>query len=470
MRAGALFELVARDLRRQARTFSVAALGITTGVAVLAFFLALTAGLREVVLGRIFPLDQVEVVPVESGVGSLLSMLNARPPGIEQDELAALRRIPGVREVTPRLRLSFPSSGRARGALQGRDIGIGELVGDGVDPALVLRDLPPGTDFTDPEGRSSHQACHQTSECPAGEQCLLPNFPPPNTPPPEGRCSAPIPVVVSPYLVEVFDGAIAPAHGLPRMGEIILRSVRGLVFEWDLGRAGMGNATRGTPRRVYARLVGVSPQAVDLGVTIPLEVARRLNREYAGDAAADRYSSAVLKLRSPADLTDVSGSIRGMSSLTIRTSGAEQMGLMVKLITVILAFASVVTVVVAALNIAHVFLSLIAERRGEIGLMRALGATQRDIRTIILAQALALGLLASAGGLALARVAAALCNHLARTRLPAFPFKPDEWFVFAPSMVGAVVAFGVGACVLSAIVPAVRASRVEPASALAGGV
>jgi hypothetical protein len=82
-------------------------------------------------------------------------------------------------------------------------------------------------------------------------------------------------------------GAIAPAHGLPRMGEIILRSVRGLVFEWDLGRAGMGNATRGTPRRVYARLVGVSPQAVDLGVTIPLEVARRLNREYAGDAAAD---------------------------------------------------------------------------------------------------------------------------------------------------------------------------------------
>ena len=60
MRAAALVDLVARDLKRSLRTFSVAAVGITVGVATLAFFLALSAGMREVVLGRIFPLDRFD--------------------------------------------------------------------------------------------------------------------------------------------------------------------------------------------------------------------------------------------------------------------------------------------------------------------------------------------------------------------------------------------------------------------------
>jgi ABC-type lipoprotein release transport system permease subunit len=42
--------------------------------------------------------------------------------------------------------------------------------------------------------------------------------------------------------------------------------------------------------------------------------------------------------------------------------------------------------------------------------------------------------------------------------------------VFTPGIVLGVAAFGVGACVVSALVPAARASRTEPASALSGGV
>jgi hypothetical protein len=276
-------------------------------------------------------------------------------------------------------------------------------------------------------------------------------------------------VVISPYLLEVFDGVIAPAHRLPRLGGVIARSAQGLTLEWDLGRAGLGAARQGTPRRVYAKLVGVSRHAMELGLTVPLDVARRLNREYAGEGSAEVYSSVVVYLRDPSELTRVSGSVRAQA-LEIRTNGAEQMGLLVTAITVILALASGVTVLVASLNIAHAFLARIAERRGELGLMRALGATQRDVAALVLAQALAIGVIASAAGLALARGAALGADHLARTRLPAFPFKPDVWFVFTPGIVLGVAAFGVGACVVSALLPAARASRTEPASALSGGV
>jgi len=461
---------VRRDLRRSVRSFSVAAAGIVAGVATLAFFLALSAGMKAVVLGQIFPVDRVEVIPPESSVGSVLgSFLGARTPGIDPEQVDALRRVPGVRSVAPRMRFAFPSSGRGGRAVFGRDVGAGEIPADGVDAALVRAELGPGAAFEDPAPRASGRVCQAAGDCGAGEYCFFDAIPSREQPTPGGRCSPPIPAVVSPYLVEVFNGAIAPAHGLPRMGAVLLRQAEGLVLEWDLGRAGLGGARQGTPRRVYARLAGVSRHALDLGVTVPLDVARRLNREYAGEDAATRYSSVAVYLRDPGAMTEVGAAVRAVG-LEVKTNGAEQVGLLVTAITAILSLASVITVVVASLNIAQVFFAIIAERRGEIGLMRALGATRRDVGVLVLGQAFVLGLGSSVAGLAVARATATLVNHLARTRLPAFPFKPDVWFVFSPGAMAAVVAFGVGACVLSALAPAVRASRVEPAEALAGGV
>lgn len=469
MRAAALAELVARDLRRSLRSFFLAALGITVGVATLAFFLALSEAMRTVVLGRVFPLDQVEVIPPESSVGSVFSMLGARPPGVEPAQAEALRRVPGVRAVLPRMRFAFPTSGRGGRAVFGRDVGAGEIPADGVEASLVRADLPPGTDFSDPDARSSRRPCASTEACGGGEFCVFPTIPRAGEAAQGGTCQLPIPVVISPYLLEVFDNVIAPSHRLPRLAGVIARSAQGLTLEWDLGRAGLGAARQGTPRRVYAKLVGVSRHAMELGLTVPLDVARRLNREYAGEGAAAVYSSVVVYLRDPSELTRVSGAVRAQA-LEIRTSGAEQMGLLVTAITVILALASGVTVLVASLNIAHAFLALIAERRGELGLMRALGATRRDVAAVVLAQAFAIGVIATAAGLALARAAAWGADYAAGKKLPAFPFKPEEWFVFTPGIVLGVAAFGVGACVVSALVPAARASRTEPASALSGGV
>ena len=386
MRAAALVDLVQRDLRRSLRTFSVAALGIVAGVAVLSFFLALAEGMRAVVLGRIFPIDRVEVVPPESSVGSVLSLLGAGPPGVDEEQVARLRAVPGVREAQPRMRFAFPSSGRGGRAIFGRDVGAGEIPADGVDEGLIRRELGDAVDFRDPEGLSSGRRCTSDADCATGEFCEYPTIPQRDAPPPEGgRCALPIPLVVSPYLVEIFNGTIAPAHNLPRVGELLIRRATGLILEWDLGRAGLGAARQGTPRRVHARLAGVSRHAMDLGVTAPLSVARRLNREFAGAAAASRYSSVVVHLRDPSAMTGVSAEVRAVG-LEVRTSGAEQMGVLVRAITWILALASIVTVLVASLNIAHVFLSQIAERRGEIGLMRALGARRSDIAALVVLQ------------------------------------------------------------------------------------
>lgn len=470
MRLKSQATLALRDLRRSARSFIGAAIGLAAGVATLTFFLGLLDGLREHVIERVMPLDVVEVIPPESAVGSVIAMLGGGgPAGIDAEQVRALRGVPGVRGVLPRMRLQFPSSGRGGQELFGRSVGAGEIPADGIDREMVQRELGPGVDFSDPSPRSSHAICQVNGDCPTGEYCDLESLPERGRPPPAGQCSKPIPALVSPYLVEVFNGVIAPAHRLPPLGDVLLRQATGLILEWDLGRAGLGGARQGTPRRVHARLVGVSPRAMELGLTIPMEVARRLNREYAGPSAARAYSSVVIYLRSPDAMTEVSRAVRSRG-LEVRTRGAEQMGLLVTAIRWILALASGITVVVAALNIAHAFLSLIAERRGELGLMRALGATRSDVRRMILAEALVVGFGASVVGVFVAWVGAAGCNYFARTHLPDFPFKPEVWFVFHPTMLLSVLAFGVGSAVLSAVFPAVRASRVEPALALASGV
>ena len=415
MRAAAVASRVRRDLGRSLSTMGVAALGTTAGIAALAFFLALGAGMRELVLERIFPVGRIEVAPPASSAGALLTFLGAvQPNGIDAQTVAELRALPGVRAVFPKMLLSFPSSGRGGRALLGHDIGTGEMIVDGIDPGLVRPDLSPDAVFADQSQLDSLRACRSDADCAAPELCDLPLSPDggPLTP---GVCAHAVTAVVSPYLVQVFDGAIAPAHRLPPVGSLLLRHAHGLVLEWDLGRAGLGQARQGRQRRVHARIVGVSPQAVDLGFTVPLDVAQRLNREFAGPEAAELFTSVSLLVRHAADTGAVTDGVERMG-LVVKTSGAEQMGLLVAMITAILALTAVIVVLIAALNIAHVFFARIAERRGEIGLMRALGATRNDVRALVIAEAAFVGVVSSVLGIALARAAAVLVDRLSHKR------------------------------------------------------
>jgi ABC-type antimicrobial peptide transport system permease subunit len=123
-------------------------------------------------------------------------------------------------------------------------------------------------------------------------------------------------------------------------------------------------------------------------------------------------------------------------------------------------------ILIAAINIAHTFMMLISERRWEIGVLRAIGATRGNIRTVILGEALIVGLVSGGLGLALAGAAAWACDWYSANRIPDFPFKPETYFLFSPGLVVASVGFAALFCLLGAFMPANRAARMEPASAL----
>ena len=113
--------------------------------------------------------------------------------------------------------------------------------------------------------------------------------------------------------------------------------------------------------------------------------------------------------------------------------------------------------------VASTFAYAVAARRREFGLLRTAGATPRQIRRLVLGEALAVGILASAAGGALGIVIAPpFARWLARSGIapPDFTAHIIVWPVAVAFAVGLVIAL------LGAWLAARRAGRVRPAEAL----
>lgn len=462
MTPGALATLVRRDLLRARGALLTSGFGIAVGTAALVFFLALGLGVRAVLLGEVFPLDRLELEPPRAEDPGLLALLvgNAEPPGISAAQLAELAAMPDVARVFPKLRLATPSSARGGKELIGRDVGTSELVGDGVEPALVAGELGGPLPFVDPLAEPS-AACVVDADCDAASYCERPSGAA------AGRCSVPVPALVSRYLVEVFDKSIAPAHGLPSIGGTLLARAEGVVFTVRLGESLLGRAKQGEPRTVKVRVVGVSRRAIDLGLTFPLPVVARWNREYAGDLAAERASSAVVEVRANDAAGDVLARAHAMG-LEPKDTRARDVSVLVAGVIALLGLVSAVVLFVSASNIAYTFRVLVGERQSELALYRALGATARDMRTWMLALAAVVGVAGSAAGVLVARLGALAVDLAAARGLPEFPFKPATFFDFSWQVTAIGLAFGAVFAVAGALGPARRASRIEPSLALAG--
>jgi putative ABC transport system permease protein len=122
-------------------------------------------------------------------------------------------------------------------------------------------------------------------------------------------------------------------------------------------------------------------------------------------------------------------------------------------------------VMVGAFIIFNTFSITVAQRTREFAMLRALGATRGQVLTTIGGEALLIGCLASALGLAAGVGFAALINSL----FDAVGFGiPHSGTIVAPRTVAVSAGVGIGVTLLAALLPAIRATRVSPIAAMAG--
>jgi putative ABC transport system permease protein len=114
-----------------------------------------------------------------------------------------------------------------------------------------------------------------------------------------------------------------------------------------------------------------------------------------------------------------------------------------------------VALLVGGLGVANIMVIAVLERRGEIGLRRALGATRRHVRAQFLAEALLLSVL---GGVAGVGLGAAGTAGYASVKGLAVVIPPQAW----AGGLGAAIAIGA----IAGLLPALRAARLSPTEAL----
>ncbi len=448
------YRAVAADLRRHWRHFAAAAFGIVLGVAALAFFLALGLQVRQVLLSRVFPADRIEVAPRSADLDLFALRLDLGRDALTQTDLDGLATIDGVSEVFPKMRLMVPAMASGGATLFGAGMQT-EIVADGIDPALVQEAVGPA--FRDTFLDDADRPCTNDRQCGADAYCDgAGSFS-------GGVCRGYLPVVVSPYVVELYNGAFRRAYDLPKLNPDALK---GLTFEMTLGASTLRPSNRAPIRRL-ARLVGVSDRAIPLGVTLPLEEVRRVNRLLVSDEAGRRFHSAVLGVASQAAVPRVVEAVeaRGLEVLDL---GARRAAFGTAVVTAVLGLAAAVLIAVSAAHIMHVFSLIVVLRRHEIGVLRAVGARRSDIRKLLLTEASVVGAVAGAVGLAVAAIGAAAADRFAASHVPDFPFKPDTLFAFSPTLAVALISLAVAACVVGVLPAASRAVAGDPADALAG--
>jgi len=163
-----------------------------------------------------------------------------------------------------------------------------------------------------------------------------------------------------------------------------------------------------------------------VGITFPIDYMRRWNQDYMGDEAATSYSSIIVTLKDRNQLAPFSQWLIDEQGLRLEDSLGERFATVIFVIRLLFLIISVAILVIAVINIGHNFFIQVSERRREIGIMRAVGATETD-----------------------------------------FPFKPDSWFDFKTWIWAGGLGFSTLGCILGGYLPARRAAKMEPAQALA---
>ena len=125
-----------------------------------------------------------------------------------------------------------------------------------------------------------------------------------------------------------------------------------------------------------------------------------------------------------------------------------------------------IAMVTAALGIVNTMVMAITERKREIGIIKSLGADERNLRMIFLVESMVIGSMGAITGILCGWIATRIVSRvfqviLIREEIPVFdPFALPFWLIVLAFVFSLVVSL------LAGLYPAIRASRVDPVEAL----
>jgi putative ABC transport system permease protein len=227
---------------------------------------------------------------------------------------------------------------------------------------------------------------------------------------------------------------------------------------------------------IVGRQAGPNPlAALFSAVMVPLAKAREMgNYDLSSPQALLRslsdkrsYSMVTVKVARPRDTEEVEKKIRDMGFTAFSIADALQSEKKAFLLMdLFLALVGSIALTVASLGIVNTMVMSILERTRDIGIMKAIGGGDEDIRWIFLVEASLIGLLGGVGGLLLGWLVGRGINYGANWYLRTQDVPATNLFLIPWWLVGGGIGFALVVSVIAGSFPAMRAARLDPIQAL----
>jgi putative ABC transport system permease protein len=210
-------------------------------------------------------------------------------------------------------------------------------------------------------------------------------------------------------------------------------------------------------------------------IFLPLKLAQELHVMQPSDlrdstnlaGGASAYTTVEVHVKSPAQVQNVEDAIKKMGfntfSIVDATRGVRQF---FKVLDLFLLIFGSLALAVASIGIVNTLIMAVLERRREIGIMKAIGASDSDVKGLFFAEAGVMGIFGGVVGVALGWTIGRVINLGTNVYLKRQHFPPEQiWFVPWWLIAGAIV-FSIIVSLVSGLYPASRAARLDPVQAL----
>ena len=452
MKAFDLAELAIRNLRESVLRNSLTTVGISVGVASLVAMLSLGIGLQQMATRRLVRSGLFDTVVVTSrrelrnfnrGEDGENAPDPAQSPVLDEPARQRLEQLPNVVEAYPDLRFitsftfedkphltmvaGIPSSYQSNDAFEGLQ---GSFFSSDTAPEIILQK----TFAAELLGRTQK---------PGGEE-------------------TPVTELAKPLLGKEMTMRYAERVENPGSGDAATYSIQS--HELQLKIVGVTDldpdSMRGTAR---ARVLLPLKLVQSLHVVQPN--AMRDTTQAASNVPT--YSTVSVRVKDPAKIQSVEDTIKKLGFNTFSILDATRS--LRRFFTVLDLFLGIFGSLAragASIGIVNTLVMAILERRREIGILKAIGASDIDVKKLFFAEAGVMGAFGGALGVALGWAIGRVINLGTNIYLRKQDMAPEQiWFV-PWWLVGGAIAFAIVVSLLSGLYPAARAARLDPVQAL----
>ena len=426
-------ELAVRNLREAIFRNTLTTLGVAVGVASLVAMLSLGVGLQQLASSRLTKsglFDTVFVSPKLNLRGGPPAAASQQPATrlLDEDARLEISRLPNVIEVFPQIRFptevrfdgkpfptvvaGMPLSSKLSGAFDGMkgEFFSSESAGEAILQIEFAKELSPDTAGLVGKTLANRYAERQQLEDGSGGFSIVPK-------------------------------------------EKQLRIIGVVETEPASGFGGYGNGRLLIP-------IGVAQSLRAAQVNDLRDVVR-------GGPSKPTYASLTVRAKSTANVDDIEAAVKkmGFGAFSL-LDASKSLKIFFRVLDLLLGLFASLALAVATLGIVNTLVMAILERRREIGVLKALGAADSDVKRLFFVEAGVMGFIGGIAGVILGwligrGLTIATNIYLKRQDLPSVEISSVPWW-----LVLSAISFAVIVSLIAGLYPASRAAKLDPVQAL----